>query len=145
MPSQDRAPVKDVDLEPMSMNMKEEDHCVVNHGEDVTTIDFGSDVSLAEKEGAGIAGSWCGTGKTRQNGWSISCHWTMKERIEAPDLERDGPRSLRQQMSERVIAAERDSQQRKMVVLANEGCGCRQQKGEQSQEEHERTSSSYQR
>ncbi|RWW33876.1 hypothetical protein GW17_00001381 [Ensete ventricosum] len=109
MPSQDRAPVKDVDLEPMSMNMKEGDHCVVNHGEDVTTIDFGSDVSLAEKESACMAGSWCSTGQTRQNGWSISCHWTTKERIEAPDLERDGSRSLQQQMSERAIAAKYDS------------------------------------
>ncbi|RRT69087.1 hypothetical protein B296_00035007 [Ensete ventricosum] len=100
----------DVDIELMSINMKEGYHCVVNYGEDVTTVDFDSDVSLAEKEGAGMAGSWCGMGQMRQNGWSISCHWTTKERIEAPDLERDGPRSLWQQMSERAIAAERDSQ-----------------------------------
>ncbi|RWW62933.1 hypothetical protein BHE74_00029912 [Ensete ventricosum] len=35
MPSQDRAPIKDADLEPMSMNLKKGGRCVVNHGEDV--------------------------------------------------------------------------------------------------------------
>ncbi|RWW81085.1 hypothetical protein BHE74_00010546 [Ensete ventricosum] len=38
------------------MNLKEGDRYVVNHGEDLTTIDFGSYVSLAKKEDAGIAG-----------------------------------------------------------------------------------------
>ncbi|RRT51012.1 hypothetical protein B296_00030863, partial [Ensete ventricosum] len=33
----------------MSMNLKEEDRCVVNHGEDMMVIDFNDDVSLAEK------------------------------------------------------------------------------------------------
>ncbi|RZS25621.1 hypothetical protein BHM03_00058877 [Ensete ventricosum] len=78
MPSQDQAPMKDADLESMSMNMKEGDHCVVNHGEDLTTIDFGGDVSLAEKEGAGMTGSWCDTGQMQQNGWSTSYRWTME-------------------------------------------------------------------
>ncbi|RRT47126.1 hypothetical protein B296_00030717 [Ensete ventricosum] len=33
MPPQDQAPVKDADLEPMLMNLKEGDCYVVNHGE----------------------------------------------------------------------------------------------------------------
>ncbi|RRT44351.1 hypothetical protein B296_00036507 [Ensete ventricosum] len=33
----------------MSMNLKEGDRYVVNHGEGLTTVDFGSNVSLAEK------------------------------------------------------------------------------------------------
>ncbi|RWW50925.1 hypothetical protein BHE74_00042769 [Ensete ventricosum] len=64
MPQQDRAPVKDADIELMSMNLKEGGRCVVNHNEDLTTVDFGGNVSLAEKEatvlakkkGAGMAG-----------------------------------------------------------------------------------------
>ncbi|RWW50037.1 hypothetical protein BHE74_00043734 [Ensete ventricosum] len=47
---QNRAPIKDVDLEPMSINLKEGGYSVINRGEDLTTVDFGSDVSLAEKE-----------------------------------------------------------------------------------------------
>ncbi|RWV96670.1 hypothetical protein GW17_00040598 [Ensete ventricosum] len=42
----------------MSKNLKEEGRCVVNRGEDMTTIDFGDNVSLAEKlvwHGAGAA------------------------------------------------------------------------------------------
>ncbi|RWV79823.1 hypothetical protein GW17_00058984 [Ensete ventricosum] len=42
----------------MSMNLKEEDHCVVNHDKDLTKIDFDDDVSLAKKlvrHGADIA------------------------------------------------------------------------------------------
>ncbi|RWV93655.1 hypothetical protein BHE74_00015478 [Ensete ventricosum] len=50
MPSQDQAHVKDVDLEIISMNLKEGGRCVVNCGEDLTAVDFGSDVSLVEKE-----------------------------------------------------------------------------------------------
>ncbi|RWW84672.1 hypothetical protein BHE74_00006710 [Ensete ventricosum] len=34
----------------MSMNLTKEDHCVINCDEDMTVIDFGGDVSLAEKE-----------------------------------------------------------------------------------------------
>ncbi|RRT42772.1 hypothetical protein B296_00018656 [Ensete ventricosum] len=56
MPPQDRAPIKDVDLESMSMNLKEGGRCVVNRGEGLMTIDFGGHVSLAEKKGAGMAG-----------------------------------------------------------------------------------------
>ncbi|RWW08054.1 hypothetical protein GW17_00028531 [Ensete ventricosum] len=41
--------MKDVDLETISMNLKEEGRYVVNRGEDLTTIDFGDDISLAEK------------------------------------------------------------------------------------------------
>ncbi|RWW44015.1 hypothetical protein BHE74_00050260 [Ensete ventricosum] len=33
----------------MSMNLKKEGCCIVNGGEDLTTIDFGSDVNRAEK------------------------------------------------------------------------------------------------
>ncbi|RRT37873.1 hypothetical protein B296_00058076 [Ensete ventricosum] len=47
---QNRAPIKDADLEPMSMNLKEGGYSIVNRGEDLTTVDFDSDVSLAEKE-----------------------------------------------------------------------------------------------
>ncbi|RWW09875.1 hypothetical protein GW17_00026612 [Ensete ventricosum] len=50
MPPQDRAPVKDADLESMSMNLKEGGHYVVNHDEDLMAVDFGDNVSLAEKE-----------------------------------------------------------------------------------------------
>ncbi|RWW34607.1 hypothetical protein GW17_00000621 [Ensete ventricosum] len=50
MPTQGRALVKDVDLEPMSMNLKEGDRYVVNRDEDLTAVDFDGDVSLAEKE-----------------------------------------------------------------------------------------------
>ncbi|RZR96670.1 hypothetical protein BHM03_00025746 [Ensete ventricosum] len=34
----------------MTMNLKEGSRCVVNYGEDLTTVDFDDDVSLAEKE-----------------------------------------------------------------------------------------------
>ncbi|RRT77728.1 hypothetical protein B296_00008256 [Ensete ventricosum] len=61
MPPQDRAPVQDANLEPMSMNLKEGSHSVVNRGESLTTIDFSGDVNLAEKEGAGMAGRGCPT------------------------------------------------------------------------------------
>ncbi|RZS15088.1 hypothetical protein BHM03_00046878 [Ensete ventricosum] len=50
MPPQDRAPVKDADLESMSMNLKEGGRCIVNRDEDMVAIDFDGDVSLAEKE-----------------------------------------------------------------------------------------------
>ncbi|RRT63863.1 hypothetical protein B296_00028537 [Ensete ventricosum] len=50
MPSQDQAHVKNVDLEIMSINLKEGGSCVVNRGEDLTAVDFDSDVNLAEKE-----------------------------------------------------------------------------------------------
>ncbi|RZR88237.1 hypothetical protein BHM03_00015778 [Ensete ventricosum] len=40
----------------MSINLKEGDRYVVNHGEDMTIVDFGGYVSLAEKEDAGMAG-----------------------------------------------------------------------------------------
>ncbi|RWW47743.1 hypothetical protein BHE74_00046235 [Ensete ventricosum] len=46
------APVKDADLEMMSMNLKEGGRCVVNRDEDMVAVDFGDDVSLAEKEAA---------------------------------------------------------------------------------------------
>ncbi|RWV99161.1 hypothetical protein GW17_00037938 [Ensete ventricosum] len=41
MPLQDQAPMKDADLEQMPMNLKEGDRYIVNHGEGLTTIDFG--------------------------------------------------------------------------------------------------------
>ncbi|RWV77635.1 hypothetical protein GW17_00061510 [Ensete ventricosum] len=49
MPPQDQAPMKDTDLELMSMNLKEGDRCVVNRNESMTTVDFSGDVSLVEK------------------------------------------------------------------------------------------------
>ncbi|RWV83372.1 hypothetical protein BHE74_00046939 [Ensete ventricosum] len=65
----------------MLMNLKEGDHYVVNRGEGLMTFDFDDDISMTE-EGAGMAGSWCGTGQTQQNGWSISCRWTTEWRID---------------------------------------------------------------
>ncbi|RZS21705.1 hypothetical protein BHM03_00054393 [Ensete ventricosum] len=56
MPPQDQALVNDADLEPMLMNFKKGDRYVVNHGEDLTTVDFGNYVSLAEKEDVDMAG-----------------------------------------------------------------------------------------
>ncbi|RWV87767.1 hypothetical protein GW17_00050207 [Ensete ventricosum] len=56
MPEQDQAPANDADLEPMLMNLKERDRYVVNHGKDLTTVDFGGYVSLAEKEDVDMAG-----------------------------------------------------------------------------------------
>ncbi|RWW15294.1 hypothetical protein BHE74_00057876 [Ensete ventricosum] len=50
MPPQDQTLVKDVDLEMMSMNLKEGDRYVVNHDEDLTVVDLGDDVNLDEKE-----------------------------------------------------------------------------------------------
>ncbi|RWV82503.1 hypothetical protein GW17_00055996 [Ensete ventricosum] len=41
MPPQDQAPMKDVDLEQRLMNLKEGDRYVINHGEGLTTVDFG--------------------------------------------------------------------------------------------------------
>ncbi|RRT57054.1 hypothetical protein B296_00033821 [Ensete ventricosum] len=55
MPPQDQAPVKDADLEQMSMNRKEGDRYVVNHDEGLTTVDFDGHVSLAKKDGADMA------------------------------------------------------------------------------------------
>ncbi|RWW76451.1 hypothetical protein BHE74_00015453 [Ensete ventricosum] len=49
MPPQDQAPVKDADFESMPMNLKEGDRYVVNHGEDLTAVDFDGYVSLAKK------------------------------------------------------------------------------------------------
>ncbi|RRT75128.1 hypothetical protein B296_00002388 [Ensete ventricosum] len=66
MPPQDQAPVKDADLEQMPMNLKEGYHYVVNHGEGLTAVDFGSHVSLAEKEGAGMAERRSDTGHAQQ-------------------------------------------------------------------------------
>ncbi|RWV82811.1 hypothetical protein GW17_00055655 [Ensete ventricosum] len=40
----------DVDFEPMIMNLKKGSRCVINRDEDLTMVDFDSDVSLAEKE-----------------------------------------------------------------------------------------------
>ncbi|RRT65655.1 hypothetical protein B296_00011419 [Ensete ventricosum] len=56
MPPQDQTPMKDTDLEHMSMNLKEGDRCVVNHGEGLMAVNFDSHVSLVEKEGACMAG-----------------------------------------------------------------------------------------
>ncbi|RZS04985.1 hypothetical protein BHM03_00035408 [Ensete ventricosum] len=50
MPPQDQAPVKDADLEPMPMNLKERDRYVVNHDEGLTVVDFDGYVILAEKK-----------------------------------------------------------------------------------------------
>ncbi|RZR78422.1 hypothetical protein BHM03_00003754, partial [Ensete ventricosum] len=66
MPSQDQAPLKDVDLEQMLMNLKEGDHYVVNHGEGLIAVDFDGHVSLAEKEGAGIVERRSGTGHAQE-------------------------------------------------------------------------------
>ncbi|RWW38843.1 hypothetical protein BHE74_00055887 [Ensete ventricosum] len=55
MPPQAQAPVNDADFEQMPMNLKEGDCYVVNHSEGLTAVDFGGHVSLAEKEGAGMA------------------------------------------------------------------------------------------
>ncbi|RZS27098.1 hypothetical protein BHM03_00060529 [Ensete ventricosum] len=55
MPPQDQAHVKNVDLELMPMNLKEEDCYVINHGENLTAVDFDSYVSLIEKEDTGMA------------------------------------------------------------------------------------------
>ncbi|RZR96843.1 hypothetical protein BHM03_00025933 [Ensete ventricosum] len=71
----------------MLMNMKEGDHYVVNRGEGLTTFDFDDDISMTE-EGAGMAGSWCGTEQTQQNGWSISCRWTTEWRIDRVGIRR---------------------------------------------------------
>ncbi|RWW04672.1 hypothetical protein BHE74_00053327 [Ensete ventricosum] len=46
----------------MSMNLKEGDRYVVNHGEGLTVVDFGDHVSLTEKEGAGMVERRSGTG-----------------------------------------------------------------------------------
>ncbi|RWV87975.1 hypothetical protein GW17_00049982, partial [Ensete ventricosum] len=37
----------DVNLEPMTMNLKERSRCVVNRGEDLTAVDFNNDVQLS--------------------------------------------------------------------------------------------------
>ncbi|RZS14493.1 hypothetical protein BHM03_00046185 [Ensete ventricosum] len=65
MPPQDQAPVKDADLEPMPMNLKEEDHYVVNHDEGLTAVDFGGYVILAEKRPLLVM-------KAGYEGWSSS-------------------------------------------------------------------------
>ncbi|RWW43952.1 hypothetical protein BHE74_00050333 [Ensete ventricosum] len=52
MPPQDRVLVKDANIEMISMNLKEGGCCVVNRDEDLTAVDFESDVSLVEKEAA---------------------------------------------------------------------------------------------
>ncbi|RRT67504.1 hypothetical protein B296_00039225 [Ensete ventricosum] len=41
----------------MSMNLKEEDCCIVNRDKDLIMIDFGGDVSLAKK----LVRHWAGT------------------------------------------------------------------------------------
>ncbi|RWW40094.1 hypothetical protein BHE74_00054523 [Ensete ventricosum] len=43
-------------IELMSINLKEVDRYVVNHGEGLTTVDFSDHVSLAKKEGANMVG-----------------------------------------------------------------------------------------
>ncbi|RWW45524.1 hypothetical protein BHE74_00048623, partial [Ensete ventricosum] len=65
MPPQDQAPMKDTDLEQMLMNLKEGDRYVVNHDEGLTVVDFDDHVSLAEKEGAGMAKRRSSTGHTQ--------------------------------------------------------------------------------
>ncbi|RWV93393.1 hypothetical protein GW17_00044149 [Ensete ventricosum] len=42
MPSQDKAPMKEADLEPMLMNLKEKDRYVANRDEGLTLVDFGN-------------------------------------------------------------------------------------------------------
>ncbi|RZS07615.1 hypothetical protein BHM03_00038481 [Ensete ventricosum] len=76
---QDLVSVKDANLEQMPMNLKEGDCYVVNHGEGLTTVDFGGHGSLAEKEGAGMVERRSGTEHAQQKGWSISCRWTIVE------------------------------------------------------------------
>ncbi|RWW30111.1 hypothetical protein BHE74_00021574 [Ensete ventricosum] len=73
MPPQDQAPVKDTDLKQMPMNSKEGDRYVVNYGEGLKTVDFGGHVSLAEKEGVGMAERRSDTRHAQQKEWSISC------------------------------------------------------------------------
>ncbi|RZS29185.1 hypothetical protein BHM03_00062893 [Ensete ventricosum] len=46
----------------MSMNLKEEDRYVVNHGEGLILVDFDDHVNLAKKEGADMAKRRSGTG-----------------------------------------------------------------------------------
>ncbi|RWW02734.1 hypothetical protein GW17_00034162 [Ensete ventricosum] len=57
MPLQYQALMNDTNLEPISMYLKGGDRCVVNCGEGLAAVDFGGDVSLAEKlvrHGAGV-------------------------------------------------------------------------------------------
>ncbi|RRT83013.1 hypothetical protein B296_00018115 [Ensete ventricosum] len=62
----------------MTMNLKEGSRCGVNRDEDLTTVDFDGDVSLAEKETiirleatAAAAGGHCWEGKERLVGDQI--------------------------------------------------------------------------
>ncbi|RWW06197.1 hypothetical protein GW17_00030490 [Ensete ventricosum] len=68
MPPQDQAPMKDTDLEQMLMNLKEGDRYVVNHDEGLTVVDFDDHVSLAEKEGAGMAKRRFGQSQVQASG-----------------------------------------------------------------------------
>ncbi|RRT59951.1 hypothetical protein B296_00009686 [Ensete ventricosum] len=92
MPPRDQAHAKDTDLKQMSMNLKEGDCYVVNHGEGLTTVDFGGHVSLAEKVGVGIAERRSGTGHAQQKGWTISCRWTAEWRTDRVGVDRRGRR-----------------------------------------------------
>ncbi|RZS04076.1 hypothetical protein BHM03_00034355 [Ensete ventricosum] len=68
-------------FEQMPMNLKEGDCYVVNHSEGLTAVDFGDHVSLAEKEGAGMAERRSGTerwgapmaaAQRRTKGWAAA-------------------------------------------------------------------------
>ncbi|RRT49556.1 hypothetical protein B296_00031644 [Ensete ventricosum] len=64
------------DLKSMSRNLQERDRYVVNHGEGLTTIDYDCHVSLAEKEGVGMAGRGGlarGRGSSMDEAEHISC------------------------------------------------------------------------
>ncbi|RZR89892.1 hypothetical protein BHM03_00017698 [Ensete ventricosum] len=75
--------------------MKEGGRSSVNRGEGLTIVDISVDVSLAEKEGIGIAGRECSAWDKRNiMDGEKSCRWTAKASMEAPDLEIK-PRSRR--------------------------------------------------
>ncbi|RZS08937.1 hypothetical protein BHM03_00039973 [Ensete ventricosum] len=117
----------------MSTNMKEGDHYVVNRGEGLTAVDFGSDVNLAEKE-------WTitlelkrrsSTGQAQQNGWSRSCSWAMKVSIEVSDLDIRTRRTQGPRWQEEEVRRLQQKKQRLLCFcyITEEDAGDNERKG----------------
>ncbi|RWW61152.1 hypothetical protein BHE74_00031802 [Ensete ventricosum] len=85
----------------MTMNLKEGSRCAVNHNEDLTAIDFDDDVSLAEKEVIMLSTA---------RGAVVAAATT---------------RAIARAVSRGVVGEEGElSVEKKVAVVASEGCNC---------------------
>ncbi|RZS15227.1 hypothetical protein BHM03_00047034 [Ensete ventricosum] len=108
----------------LSITVKEGDRYVVNHGESLTIVNFDGHVSLAEKEGVGMAERRSDTGHTQQKEWSISCRWIAEQSGELIELgwiaEEEGIDAAEQR--QRIQGSRRATEMIEELLVASTRC-----------------------